>query len=43
MLCWWAAYHIKLGVDTIYLYVHDASVVEPKKKALEKRRRRLYY
>ena len=33
VLCWWATYHIKLGVDTIYLYVHDASVVEPKKKA----------
>ena len=33
VLCWWAAYHIKLGVDTIYLYVHDASVVEPKKQA----------
>ena len=33
VLCWWATYHIKLGVDTIYLYVHDAAVVEPKKKA----------
>ena len=26
-------YHIKLGMNTIYGYVHDASVVEPKKKA----------
>ena len=33
VLCWWATYHIKLGIDTIYLYVHDASVIEPKKKA----------
>lgn len=31
-LCWWARYHVALGVDTIFLYVHDSTLVEQKKK-----------
>ena len=29
-MVWWARYHVALGVDTIYLYVHDPSVVAQK-------------